>query len=324
MLEAFVPVVILLALGVMLARAKVMPERSAEALNQVVIWVCLPAAILIHVPESLHGSIAMLWLAAIPWALASVMFALVRMLRFDRATEGALLMTAALGNTSFLGYPVVRALYGQDALAHAIVFDQLGSFLLLATYGSVVTARYGSRSARLGAPSAAEGPPPAGAQGRTERAEPIDLLRPIVRFPPFIALLAALALGLSQTSIPTLLLGPLELCAEAMLPLVLLALGLGLELKVPAEIRRPLALGLGLKLVLGPALVFVTLWVAGIDGQLARVALIESAMPPMVTAGVLAAGAGLSPRLSIAMTGLGLVASLITLPLWHWLGSLVL
>lgn len=306
MLEAFVPVVILLALGVMLGRTNVMPERSAEALNQVVIWVCLPAAILIHIPANLHGSIAMLWLAAIPWALALVMFVLVRMLRFDRSTEGALLMTAALGNTSFLGYPVVRALYGEHALAHAIVFDQLGSFLLLSTYGSVVIARYG-----------------AGTPAAPTAVDPMAVALRIVRFPPFVALIAALALWLTQTSIPMLLLHPIQLCADAMLPLVLLALGLGIELKVPAEIRKPLAIGLALKLVLGPALVIATFSVAGIDGQAAQVALLESAMPPMVTAGVLAAGAGLSPRLSIAMTGLGLAVSLITLPLWHWMGSLV-
>lgn len=303
MLEAFVPVVLLLALGVMLGRAGVLPERSPEVLNQVVIWVCLPAAILIHVPPSLTWSPALLWLAAIPWALALVAFALVRGLRsvfaFDRSTEGALLMTAALGNTSFLGYPVVRALLGEDALADAIVYDQLGSFLLLTTYGSVVLARYGS------------GPPPSASA----------LLLRVVRFPPFVALLLALALGFTSTALPPLLSQPTELCAEAMLPLVLLALGLGIELSVPAEIRRPLAVGLGLKLLLGPLLIFLALHLAGLRGQAAQVALIESAMPPMVTAGVLASGAGLSPRLSVAMTGLGVLASLLTLPLWHWLAA---
>ena len=302
MLEAFVPVVILLALGVMLGRAGVMPDRSADTLNQVVIWVCLPAAILVHVPSSLTWSPALLWLAAIPWTLALVTFAVVRHLGFDRSTEGALLMTAALGNTSFLGYPVVRALLGEDALADAIVYDQLGSFLLLSTYGSVVLARYGG------------GPAP------SARA----LLLRVLRFPPFVALLIALALGLTGTSLPPLLARPTELCADAMLPLVLLALGLGIELKVPIEIRRPLALGLGLKLVLGPLLLVVALHQAGLRGQAAEVALLESAMPPMVTAGVLAAGAGLQPKLSIAMTGLGLVAALLTLPLWAWIASQLL
>ncbi len=301
-LEAFVPVVLLLALGVMLSRAKVMPERSAEALNQVVIWVCLPAAILLHVPANLHWSPAMLWLAAIPWGVAIVTFALVRVLGFDRSTEGALMMTAALGNTSFLGYPVVRALLGQDALANAMIYDQLGSFLLLSTYGSVVLARYGS--------------------GETPSAKAV-LLR-IVRFPPFIALLVALALGMSELALPALLEAPITLCAEAMLPLVLIALGLGIELKLPRELHRPLAVGLGLKLVLGPLFVLLTLELAGLRGQAAQVALIESAMPPMVTAGVLAASAGLAPRLSVAMTGLGVLVSLVTLPCWAWIASLLL
>jgi len=300
MLEAFGPVVLLLALGVMLGRAGVMPDRSAEVLNQVVIWVCLPAAILLHVPSSLTWSPALVWLAAIPWALTLLTFVLVRslsrVLAFDRSTEGALLMTAALGNTSFLGYPVVRALLGQDALADAIVYDQLGSFLLLTTYGSLVLARYGS------------GAPPT----------PTALVLRVVRFPPFVALLLAIGVGLSGTRLPTLLARPIELCAEAMLPLVLIALGLGIEVRLPLAMRKPLALGLGIKLVLSPLLVLVSLRLAGLGGQAAEVALLESAMPPMVTAGVLAAGAGLSPKLSIAMTGLGVLVAILTLPLWTW------
>jgi predicted permease len=296
-LEAFVPVVLLLGAGVLLGRARVLPEGAPEVLNGVVIWVCLPAAIVDLVPR-VALSPELLWIAALPWALAAIGALLVRACRLPRPVEGALLLTAVLGNTSFLGYPVVRALYGEEALATAIVYDQLGSFLLLSTYASVVLARWGGGEA-----------PSLGA-----------LAAKVVRFPPLAALALAIALSAGGIALPAPLAGPVAMAGGAMLPLVLLALGLGLKMTIAERHRRPLAIGLGLKLIVLPALALAALSMTS-HGEPARVALLESAMPPMVTAGVLAAGADLEPDLSYAMTGLGLVLSMVTLPIWAWIAS---
>lgn len=300
MLEAFVPVVLLLGAGILLGRARVLPERAPEVLNAVVIWVCLPAAILDLVPR-IAPSRELLWIAVLPWALVAIGALLVRACRLPRRTEGALLVTAVLGNTSFLGYPVIRALYGEDALATAIVYDQLGSFLLLSTYASVVLARFSSGEL----PSV-----------RTLAIE-------VLRFPPLVALVIALVIAISGVTLPDLLARPIAMAGAAMLPLVLLALGLGLKVTIAEHHRKPLAIGLGLKLAVLPAIALGALVVLS-SGEPARVALLESAMPPMVTAGVLAAGADLEPDLSYAMTGLGLVLSLVTLPIWAWIASAVL
>lgn len=313
MVAAFLPVVLLLGIGVLLGRAelggqKVLPERASDTLNQVVLFVCLPAAVLHHVPPIVSGGAALelAWLALVPWALVLVAAIAVklaaRVLHLGRGEEGALLMTVALGNTSFLGYPVIRALLGEDALASAVVFDQLGSFLALSTYGTVVLAHYGGGST----PSARE------------------LAGKVVRFPPFIALLIAIALGLGGVILPDPLASAVELLSGAMLPLVLLALGLGLELSLPKKDRAPLAVGLALKLLVLPALVLGALVLSGERGEPAQVALLESAMPPMVTAGALAAGQKLAPELSRAMTGVGLILAMVTLPLFSWIGALLL
>lgn len=59
----------------------------------------------------------------------------------------------------------------------------------------------------------------------------------------------------------------------------------------------------------------------GVKGEAARVSVMEAAMPPMVSAGALASLAGLSPRLSSAMVGLGIPLSFATLPLVHRVAS---
>lgn len=295
MLEAFVPVALLLSAGVLLARLGVVAPDGQKVLHRVVIYVCLPAAILVHVPAALRESGVELWVAAVPWTLALGTLALSPLLRRIASDDArrALVVTVGLGNTSFLGYPVVRAALGDEALGPAIVFDQLGSFLLLSTFAVLVTSR--------------------------ERPDAASITTTILRFPPLVALVFAVLLHLTDLPVPAPLSATLGLASDAMLPLVLVALGLGLTLRLPDGQRGLLALGLSLKLALLPLLVLVALLLLGRHGPSARAALLESAMPPMVTAAVLAQDQKRAPELANAMAGVGLALSLATLPLWTWL-----
>ena len=54
----------------------------------------------------------------------------------------------------------------------------------------------------------------------------------------------------------------------------------------------------------------------GASQELTRVAVFESAVPPMITAGALAMMAGLAPDLAAALVGYGVLLGLVTLPAW--------
>jgi predicted permease len=201
-----------------------------------------------------------------------------------------------LGNTSFLGIPMVSAFFGQKAVPYAVLYDQLGSFLALATYGSLVIAFYGSGPAR---------PTPAG------------VARKILLFPPFLALLAALFF--SRLAWPALLTALLKALAATLVPVVMIAVGFQFTLKLERETLAPLGLGLAIKLVAAPLLALALCRLFAFNGEPARVAIFEAGMPPMVSAGALAILAELSPPLTAALVGLGLVASFLTLPLLYQL-----
>ena len=74
--DAFALILAMLALGMLFARFDVLPASSAEVLNRVVLLVCLPAAVLVHVP-SLRFDPALIGLAATPWLLAAATVLLV-------------------------------------------------------------------------------------------------------------------------------------------------------------------------------------------------------------------------------------------------------
>jgi len=296
--DAFALILLTLGLGLLFARLRVLPDNSADVLNRVVLYLCLPAAVLTYVPR-LQLDRSLLGLMATPWLLAAASVLLVglctRALKLRREEHAALLVCVALSNSSFIGYPMVRALLGDHALPYAVVYDQFGTFVLLSTFGLYVLARYSGDT------------PPATAQ----------VLARIARFPPLWALLFALTLMPAQP--PAWIGAALKSLSDAMLPLVMLAVGLSLQLRLPAAELRPLAAGLVLKLLVMPALAWPLSLALGLRGEMLQANVLESAMPTMITAAALVIAHRLAPRLAAAMVGYSILLSLLTLPAWAWL-----
>lgn len=296
--DAFALILTMLGLGMGFARFRALPENSADVLNRVVLYVCLPAAVLLYVPR-LHLDASLIGVIATPWLLMLAALLLVsiatRALGFTRDVHAVLLLCVALGNSSFIGYPMVRALLGDHALPYAVVYDQFGTFVLLSTFGVYVLARYSGDT-----------PPTIG-----------QICLRIVRFPPLWALLFALLLMPEQP--PEWIAAGLKNLADAMLPLVMLAVGFSIQLRLALDELKPLGVGLLLKLVVMPALAVPLSWAFGLQGELLQVNVLESAMPSMITAAALAISHQLAPRLAAALVGYGIVLSLLTLPAWVWL-----
>lgn len=293
--DAFALMLAMLALGMAFARTNLLPTNAAEVLNLVVLYVCLPAAVLIHVPR-LRLEPALLGIVAVPWLLAAASVGLValcsRWMKFRRDEHAVVLLCVALGNSSFIGYPMVQALLGAQALPYAVVYDQLGTFLLLSTFGLYVVARY-------------SGETPPGTREAVVR---------LLRFPPIWALLLGLTLMPEQP--PTWIASMLQRLSDALLPLVMLAVGLSIRLRLPRDELKPLAVGLLLKLVVMPAVALPMVLAFGMRGDMLRATVLEAAMPAMVSAAALASVQGLAPRLASALVGHGILLSLASLPAW--------
>lgn len=144
--DAFALILTMLALGMVFARLRAFPDNAGDVINRVVLYVCLPAAMLTYVPR-LRLDTSLMGVVVTPWLLTVATVALValatRVLNFRRDEHAVLLLCVALCNSSFIGYPMVRALLGEHALPYAVVYDQFGTFILLSTFGLYVLARYG-------------------------------------------------------------------------------------------------------------------------------------------------------------------------------------
>ncbi len=295
-MDAFWLLLTCLALGAAVARWAQPPIGLAQMLNWWVINIALPALVLYLVPR-IHLDPSLWFLVASQWLVfggAWLLFeGLGRRLNWNRARIGALVLVCGLGNTSFMGYPMIDALRGQDALALAVIADQLGCFVALAVGGAVVAAMYSGKPANAS-----------------------EIGRRVLRFPPFLALLAALVVGLLG-GWPAPVNGVLQPIGQTLTPLALFSVGLRFRPRISRDQALPVVLGLSWKLLLAPLLALALGVVAGSSGQTLHVGVLEAAMAPMISAAILADQHHLDPPLANAVLAFGILLSLLSVPAWH-------
>lgn len=291
---------IFFSFGVLLRRTGRIPRNAATVLNAFIIHISLPALILQHIHGAKLDS-AMALPIAMPWALFTfgVIFFLLagRLCGWSRETIGALILTGALANTSFMGLPMIEAYYGnaQGELAIGIVIDQLGTYMVLSTVG-IMTAVICS-------------------QGQFSA---LQTLKKIAMFPPFQALIVALLLRpVTYTPEVEMILARL---GDTLMPLALISIGCQLRFAELGGKNGPLMIGLAFKLLLAPALVLLVLGeILGGSGRLLQVTVFESAMGPQIGGSIVALEHKLDRSLVILMIGIGIPLSFASLPLWHYL-----
>ena len=285
-----------------------MPVGGHRVLNAFVLHVSMPALVLVKMHALLrgeglvHSAAEMILPASMAWVqfgLAIVFGWLVsRALHLNRATTGAWILMTGLGNTSFVGFPILDSLYGPPGVEVGVLVDQPGTFLVFATLG-LITAGYFS-----------------GREGSLAR-HLSQTLRKTLSFPPTIAMI--LSVILVPVSFSPSWIRTLDAVSASLIPAALVSVGAQLSWD-RAALRRcvpALASGLGFKLILSP--VMMTLLYAVILGQksfASQITIVESAMAPMISAAILVEDAELDSELAGLMLGLGILLSFVTVPLW--------
>lgn len=281
--------------GVLMRRSGRMPAETPAALNGFIIYLSLPSLVLYHL-HGLDPEPGMLLPAAVPWLCflvsAFAFFLLGRVMKLPAPTVGALMLTGGLGNTAYFGYPMVEAFFGSRNLAHAIIVDQFGSFPVLSIMG-VSFARIYSHG----------------------RPDPLAIIRRVLIFPAFLALVAVLLLN--NVPYPEWLSALLKRLSDMLVPMAVFSVGFQFSPAHIGERWRLLSAGLAVKLLVAPFfawLLYVPL--SGLHGEPVDIAIFEAAMPPMIASGILAAEHGLDPPLANLMVSVGLLVSFLTLSGW--------
>ena len=295
----FILIFFYIFLGLLLQRAKWFPTHIYKTLNKIVIYICLPALALYYMPK-IHWNNQLLFPIGVAWITFIFSFLFFRFLGnkfgWSKKLTGCLILTAGLGNTSFLGFPIIQALYGAEGMKTAILVDQPGTFVVLSTLGILVATLYSKGEQNNG-----------------------QILKKILFFPPFITFIFACLMNVFGFDFHQWIQYLLQKVGSGVTPLALVSVGLQLRFETKSQHWKFLGLGLLYKLILTPAILYLLyVVVLNQNSKMIEVAIMESAMAPMITASILASSHGLKPRLSSMMIGFGIPLSFITLAFWYF------
>jgi len=300
------PIVGLFLFGFLARRVVSEPTTVVKWLNNYIVYLAMPALILLKVPTIALSS-EMMIPAGVAWAWllisSGTVICLSRWLDWPRPTEGALLLLVTMGNTSFLGYPMVLAFFNDSVLAYAIFFDQLGGFLILSTFGLIVVAIY--------TPSKSSG---------VAQVKLTEIIKKVFTFPPFIALMIAVFIPFD--TIMPLMSSTLTVLGKLLMPAALFALGVQFQPRLLPEHKIPLVSAIVLKMMIAPLVAWLILIGLSSTGDLRIATIFEAAMPSMITPGLMAIHAGIAPRFIATLLGYSTVFAFVSLPLVAWLLTL--
>ncbi len=208
-----------------------------------------------------------------------------------RSVFGVMILSAAFGNVTYLGLPVITETLGQGFGYVAILYDLLASTPILLTLGVFIAARYGSGKAVSLSAS----------------------LTRVVKLPPLWGVAAGIAVHLFSIAVPQTILHTVTLMGKAVIPVMIFTVGLALDFQ---DLKRlPVAVpALVVKLVGAPVLAWWTGTHLGLTADPLRAVTLEGAMPVMVLSLVIADEFDLDVPMAATCIAVSTVASFFTVP----------
>jgi malate permease and related proteins len=290
-MDSFTIIFISLLSGYLLQKFHAKTVTLAKPLNQYIIYIALPAMIFLEVPKitlstDLFIPVVVSWIVMLGSALM-VLFSSY-LFKFSKEHTGALMLVSVLTNSTFLGIPIIHAYFGLASLPFIIVYDQIGSFLALSIYGTMVVSYYSHKS----------------------KVKLSIIVMKVLMFPPLISLIVAFLISAHHFS--SISISIFELLTSSIVPFALFAVGLQLQFRLPLNEIKPFTISLIIKLIMAPIIAILVAYLFSWDNLASQVSIMEAGMAPMITAGALASMMGLAPRLSSAIVGYGILLSFVT------------
>jgi predicted permease len=303
-IESLVLLLGCLVLGWIVARLGKAPPDLAPRLNWWVLNIALPALVLDLIPSvkmdtHLWFMPVAMWLVFLGgWAFAALAG---RALGWSNARIGATALAAGLGNTALVGFPLIEMLRHKEALPFAAFADQLGCSIALAVGGITIAAIYGG------------GKP-----------QPRVIVKRVLLFPPFLALVAGVIIGAfggwhpngatESESWRSIAESFVARIGATLTPVALFSIGLNFKLRMSRDRLGAASLAMGWKLALAPAFIFALALLVGAKGLVLAVAVLQAGMAPMASVPILCQQYNLETEVANAALGAGLAISLMSVP----------
>lgn len=289
LINIVLPVFVMIGAGFTVARVK---SLNAQTLSRVSLYILAPALVFSKLAKTTISGpdfaqivtftvLGTLILLLMSWALA-------RLLRLERGQESAFMLACSFVNHGNYGLPLVLFAFGQEGLERALVYFVTGAFLAY-TLAVFIASRGKARA--------------------------ISSLLNILKVPTIYAVVAAFAVNVTNFVVPEVVLKPLNMAADACIPVMLLLLGVQLG---SASLRgqvRMISLAVFVRLVGGAVVGLVLAALMGLTGLTRQVCVVEHSTPTAVLTIILSAEFGSEPEFVTGVIFASTLASVVTMTL---------
>jgi hypothetical protein len=240
-------------------------DLQARTLSRTAYYLFIPAFVfdIIRPVHLAAGEAARMigFIAAVHLLCGAAGFVTARLLGRPREIVAAFVLIAVFGNTGNFGLSLIEFRLGHEGMVSATVyFLGLTVITFAVGVGAATWARGGSMRAVLA----------------------------VFRTPALIAFAVALAVNLAEIPVPLFVIRLTSLLSDAMIPTMLVALGVQLGYSGRPKVSVDLLAATGLRLLVGPCIAFLLAIPFGIDGLARATGILQSAMPAAVLTAVIA------------------------------------
>jgi predicted permease len=294
---------VVVVIGAIAAKFRVFTSDSKDVLSRIIFNISLPLMLFTNffrleaTPRLIANSLTVLAISGfVILFLLIIGWLSTRIFRLKNAEAAVFKTHSMFGNTIFLGFPLITALYGYEGLLYASMF-QLVSSILMWTVGVIILSH---------------------GNGISWKKSLIKVVNPNT-----IATLIGLAFFLLTIKLPDVILKPMTDLGAANTWLSMLYIGAMLVFSNVAGMLRKKGLYIISfnRLVLGPALLIAIFYIAGSvaglapDNLVTSVIILEASMPCMATVVIMAKEFGSDDALAVGNVFVSTIFSILTLPL---------
>ena len=291
----FVLIAVCIIAGMIFKSTKTIHPDAHKGINTWVLYLALPAVSFKYLPK-VQWSLEMLFpiLSTVLIAVGSLILVLFysRIKNYSRRSRSTMELASGYSNTSFIGFPLIAAFYGEQYLSIAIICDQT-MFLMLSTMGIITALKGGSKSGKISS---------------------IFILKRLFTFPPFLGCISALIL--SQFFNLDFAEPLFDKLAATVAPLALFSVGLQLKFNGWRKLIPQISTSMLYKLILAPLCVLVLALVFDIKEDIAKISIFEAAMPTVITSSIIAEQFRLNTKLINLIIGISILVGFVTTGIW--------
>ena len=280
--------------GAVCCKAGVFKPQDKSILSNILLYLVVPAMVIDSYlvefdPETFRNLLSAFGLSilALTIGLAVAVLATCRVAKENRAI---LRFSCGFSNAAYMGFPLIKALFGSEGLLYASAFVTVFNIALWTIGYGIVS---GSASAK-------------------------EIVHSIVTCPCILAVALGLVLYLGRVPVPEVLAGPIGTIGSMNTPLSMIITGATIassDLKKLLQ-NKILFLTLGLRLLVVPAAALAVFALLGVSGMVPMVVLILEACPCVTITTVFAIRFHHDEELAAGAVVFSTLCSIITLPLY--------